>query len=215
VTAESLRSHPPELGSVSRHLEEASWNGLRPKDLASTLKFLSTMHERLIFSPHLDEQDLIKFYADSTTFVGPRKRCNKPWKSLEVYFRGLNTNLMRGCLKTLALRPNTDVFETSLEADEYFKEFGAHKIALGLPGRGDLCFRDFEAFALKVPLLRSQFSVTLAEPLIPDHHYIKVRVRNKNNPEMLAEDIIKRAGCRISSMNIGHGFVCFFPNMKW
>jgi hypothetical protein len=55
-----------------------------------------------------------------------------------------------------------------------------------------LCFRDFEAFALRIPLVRPEYRVSLAQPLIPDYHYVKVRVRNPNHLETLAEDIMIR-----------------------
>ncbi|MCI0446380.1 hypothetical protein L0152_24595 [bacterium] len=110
----------------------------------------------------------------------------------KLYFRGPRTNKIRRCLEHLAKYPDTEIFENSIEPEQYFKEFGSHKIALGLPGRGDLCFRDFEAFALKIPLLRPEYRVSLAQPLIPDHHYVKVNLRNTDRMDMLAEDIMTR-----------------------
>ncbi|HSE40226.1 MAG TPA: hypothetical protein VLH08_05625, partial [Acidobacteriota bacterium] len=110
----------------------------------------------------------------------------------KLYFRGLRTNAMRSSLQYLAKYPDAEVYENRIETVKYFAEFGSHKIALGLPGQGDLCFRDFEAFALKIPLLRPEYSVTLSKPLIPDFHYVKVNARNSNDMEMLAEDIMKR-----------------------
>lgn len=110
----------------------------------------------------------------------------------KLYFRGPRTHKVRSCLEHLANYPDAEVYESTIEPEDYFAEFGSHKIVLGLPGRGDLCFRDFEAFALKIPLLRPEYSVSLAQPLIPDYHYVKVNVRNPNQMEMFAQDIMTR-----------------------
>lgn len=109
-----------------------------------------------------------------------------------LYFRGPRTHKLRSCLEFLAKYHDTEIYETSIDPEKYFAEFGSHKIVLGLPGGGDLCFRDFEAFALKIPLLRPEYHVSLAQPLVADFHYVKVNVRDPNHMEMLAEDIINR-----------------------
>jgi hypothetical protein len=110
----------------------------------------------------------------------------------KLYFRGPRTHKVRSCLKYLEKDPHAEVYESILNAEDYFAEFCSHKIVLGLPGRGDLCFRDFEAFALKIPLLRPEYSVSLAQLLLPDYHYVRVKVRDPNRMEMLAEDIMMR-----------------------
>ncbi|HEY7160933.1 MAG TPA: hypothetical protein VH815_06715, partial [Acidobacteriota bacterium] len=110
----------------------------------------------------------------------------------KLYFRGPRTHKFRSCLEHLASYPDAEVYENTIEPEDYFAEFGSHKIVLGLPGRGDLCFRDFEAFALNIPLLRPEYSVSLAQPLIPDYHYLRVSVTDPDQMELLARDIMTR-----------------------
>lgn len=127
------------------------------------------------------ESDDVQQFAKYVTKTNPK-----------LYFRGPRTHKLRSCLQFLAKYPDAEIYETSIEPENYFAEFGSHKIVLGLPGMGDLCFRDFEAFALRMPLLRPEYHVSLAEPLIADYHYVKVIVRDPNQIEMLAEDIMTR-----------------------
>jgi len=130
---------------------------------------------------YTSESDDVQQFAKYVTKSNPK-----------LYFRGPRTHNVRSCLEHLANYPDAQVYESTIEPEDYFAEFGSHKIVLGLPGRGDLCFRDFEAFALKIPLLRPEYSVSLAQPLIPDFHYVRVNVRDPNQLEMLAQDIIRR-----------------------
>jgi hypothetical protein len=127
------------------------------------------------------ESDDVRQFSKYVTGQDPR-----------LYFRGLKTNSIRECLDELSKFPETEIYTSRIKTEAYFAESSPHKILLGLPGLGDVCFRDFEAFALKIPLLRTEYAVTFAEPLIPDYHYLKVSVRDNGNATMLAEDIMSR-----------------------
>jgi UDP-glucose 4-epimerase len=58
--------------------------------------------------------------------------------------------------------------------DSYFDEIINHKIALSVDGRGELCYRDIECFAIGVPILRFEYVSEMHDPLIPNYHYISI-----------------------------------------
>jgi hypothetical protein len=61
-----------------------------------------------------------------------------------------------------------------LPPKEFVMKMNSHKVILSLPGHGNLCHREFEAFGVGVPVLMIKHKNTLYDPLIPDKHYISV-----------------------------------------
>lgn len=61
-----------------------------------------------------------------------------------------------------------------IDSSSYFNELIHHKLALSLDGRGEFCYRDIECFACGVPIIRFEYESVLAQPLIPNYHYISI-----------------------------------------
>jgi hypothetical protein len=57
---------------------------------------------------------------------------------------------------------------------DFVKHMSEYNVILSLPGHGNLCHREFEAFGIGVPVLMPKHKNTLYDPLIPDKHYISV-----------------------------------------
>jgi hypothetical protein len=97
----------------------------------------------------------------------------------KLYFKGDTSN--RPILNFF----NSDILDWGWHIgsfDEYSKELIKYKVALSVSGRGELCYRDIECFALGVPIIRFEYMSELYEPLIPNFHYISVdRPENFNN----------------------------------
>ena len=55
---------------------------------------------------------------------------------------------------------------------DFLKEMSEHKIALALPGHGNLCHRELEAFGIKTPVLMPNLDNQYYNDLIPGEHYI-------------------------------------------
>lgn len=58
--------------------------------------------------------------------------------------------------------------------DTYVNELINYDVALSVAGRGELCYRDIECFAIGVPIIRFEYLSSLMVPLIPNYHYISV-----------------------------------------
>jgi len=58
--------------------------------------------------------------------------------------------------------------------NQYLDDIIKYKIALSVDGRGELCYRDIECFAIGIPILRFEYLTPLSDPLIPNYHYISV-----------------------------------------
>ncbi|MFK7830144.1 MAG: hypothetical protein AB8B57_10230 [Congregibacter sp.] len=96
----------------------------------------------------------------------------------KAYFRGVK-NRARECLETLqsdndfAVNMGTFTANNKLSETDYFAELLGYRVALSVPGAGDMCHRDIECFAMGIPVLRPRFSCELMYP-IPDDCYIPV-----------------------------------------
>jgi hypothetical protein len=74
-----------------------------------------------------------------------------------------------------------------------FIDYNANsRITLCLPGNGDLCHREIECFGVGTPVLSPTLANELADPLIPNKHYVEVKIDLKSHPRRIANAIIKR-----------------------
>lgn len=92
-----------------------------------------------------------------------------------LYFRGKTDHSHRHqILERMAAAGVLSTDPASVSLDEYLEEMSAHRLALSLPGHGNLCHREIEAFAVGTPVLMPVLKNRLHDPLIPDHHYLAV-----------------------------------------
>jgi hypothetical protein len=93
-----------------------------------------------------------------------------------LYFRG-NTRYGRNeILDFLKKRGTINLDSEPVEFRQYLKEICAHKIILALPGMGNICHREIESFGAGTPVLMPLLKTTFFNALIPDHHYISVKI---------------------------------------
>ena len=57
---------------------------------------------------------------------------------------------------------------------DFVKRMSEYRIVLSLPGKGNLCHREFEAMGIGVPVLMPRLKNILPDLLIPNVHYIAV-----------------------------------------
>jgi len=104
---------------------------------------------------------------------------------------------------------------------DYLEELARRRLILSLPGMGELCHRDVEAFALGSCVLRLQPRNRFHEELRPDHHFVSVPANiDRDPPEVVAERIELRY--RQVVQNAGYlGFVAhnaqqwYDRNVRW
>ncbi len=88
------------------------------------------------------------------------------------------------------LRKN-GVRNQQISHDKYLKGMASSKVALSLPGNGNCCHRELEAFGIGVPVLMPILKNTFYNKLVPNVHYIAVdsstirenRIRRYNREE--------------------------------
>lgn len=95
----------------------------------------------------------------------------------KLHFRGSVYPKLRDTVLVLQHQYNSDMFVGMgrLGFDEYMQEVASFQMTLSMgmsPYHSDLCFRDIEMFGVGIPVLRPTLRVELADPLIPDVHYI-------------------------------------------
>jgi hypothetical protein len=74
--------------------------------------------------------------------------------------------------------------------EPYIEQMATHRIGLSLPGDGEFCHRDMEAFAIGVSLLRPRLRNGCHDLLRENHHYISVDVDPETaSPAQVAERI--------------------------
>lgn len=84
AAAATCAAHPG-LSARPRHLREEHWAGIEPWHLNGELMRVRELdNPRISIHPDLHDEDLVAFYGSSMTFVGPPRRCNTPWESIEV-----------------------------------------------------------------------------------------------------------------------------------
>jgi hypothetical protein len=75
----------------------------------------------------------------------------------------------------------------------YLDEMAQHRIALALPGMGNICHREIECFGSGTPVLMPKLKNTLNDPLIPNFHYISVGTdTGTDTAAVVAERILHR-----------------------
>lgn len=117
---------------------------------------------------------------------------SRPRRRRRLFFRG-NPRLQRGAiLKSLQEWKliGRDIGEIAY--DDYMGELSRHRLALSLPGEGDLCNRDMECFGAGTCVLRPLFRVATHSPLLPDVHYVAVDTD-------IGKDGCRKAAQRIAS----------------
>lgn len=76
--------------------------------------------------------------------------------------------------------------------DAYCQEISVHRLILSLPGWGNLCHREIEAFGIGAPVLMPRLRNRLHNDLVPDHHYISVPVGRSADADQVAAAIARR-----------------------
>lgn len=94
-----------------------------------------------------------------------------------LYFRGLDQ-----CGRTSALAEVSRVMAGAiinaggrLPYADYLRELACHRLALALPGNGDLCHREIEAFGVGMPVLMPRARFVLHNDLVSNYHYIAAK----------------------------------------
>ena len=98
-----------------------------------------------------------------------------------MYFKGSmlrRRNILKGVHKMKLLNDDYRIKDDSgnvtlkVSQKEYLTSMAQSKIALSVPGVGNCCHREIEAFGLGVPVLMPTLKNQYYNPLIPDKHYI-------------------------------------------
>lgn len=101
--------------------------------------------------------------------------------------REFNNAWFKGCCygfrHELRADPRFDIINTVGDPawhdyDDYINEITKHKVALSLNGKGEVCHRDIEYFGSGTPNIRTTFRSEFHNTLVPNHHYIEVKVRD-------------------------------------
>lgn len=83
--------------------------------------------------------------------------------------------------------------QSRLEYGEYLRQLCTHRIALALPGMGNICHREIEAFACGVPVLMPRLKNVLHAGLQPGVHYISVdAIDPQDSPAAIGGKIAER-----------------------
>jgi hypothetical protein len=91
--------------------------------------------------------------------------------------------------------------------DSYANTVIKYKVALSISGRGEFCYRDIENFAMGIPIIRFEYDNKMANPLIPNYHYISIQ-----KPEDL---ILDRMGDRHHANKIEQRFLEIKDNIDF
>ncbi len=111
-----------------------------------------------------------------------KKYINSPKNKTKMYFKG-NEIGRSVILKTLfniqLINDDYGYREKGVRAFQisqkyYLKKMAKRKMALSLPGIGNFCHREIEAFGIKVPVLMPILKNQYYNNLIPDFHYISI-----------------------------------------
>jgi len=103
----------------------------------------------------------------------------------KMFFRGTLGRARRGVLARLGELCNG-------EPDVYFSEMCHYKLALGLPGFGNACHREIEAFGVGVPVIMPTLKNSFYNPLRPNVHYVASPVPLTAGSQSCAQAIRER-----------------------
>ena len=95
----------------------------------------------------------------------------------KLHFRGSIYPTLRDAVLVLYQNHPSEVYVGNgrLGFDEYMQEVASYKMTLSMgmsPYSSDICFRDVEMFGIGIPVIRPKLHIELADPLLPDVHYI-------------------------------------------
>ena len=133
------------------------------------------------------------FPRDAQEYVA--KLRSHPRSDARLFFRGnvtiANRDAILACLNTRKLV--TPDYSRRIGYRHYLDEAARHKLVLGLPGMGNLCHREIEAFGVGTPVLMPRLHNVLRNDLIPDYHYISVEADvSRDEPSFVANQIEAR-----------------------
>lgn len=111
-----------------------------------------------------------------------------------LYWRGSNDYAQRrAVVERLARHKILATGTGAIPYEEYCVELRNHHVALALPGWGNLCHREIEAFGAGTPVLMPRLLNQLHNDLVPDYHYISVDVEvDRDSPDEIAGAIERR-----------------------
>jgi hypothetical protein len=167
--------------------------------------------------PEQHLRDLIKpgYYPESFWNFGERnfdtiqKLRNSVTLDSRLHFRGTVYPGLRDTVEVLTNKYSPQVYIGAgrLDFTKYLAEVASFKMTLSMgmsTYNSDLCFRDIEMFGLGIPVIRPRLYVELADPLIPDVHYISCDVELDpytlwtDNPKSAADVIYKKYNSVVS-----------------
>jgi hypothetical protein len=117
-----------------------------------------------------------------------RRSCHR------LYWRGNNGHGQRAqILEQLQRHSILGTAPDATRYDDYCLELCKFHVALSLPGWGNLCHREIEAFGVGTPVLMPRLLNQLHDELVPDYHYISVNVHpDRDSPGTIADAIVRR-----------------------
>jgi hypothetical protein len=129
-----------------------------------------------VFQPRIERLRAVQRSADRLFFRG-----NPEFEGRAAILKELKTS---GILSPENL---------SVPYPAYLDEMARHRIALALPGMGNICHREIECFGAGTPVLMPRLKNTLHDPLIPGFHYISIEADTRvDKAEAVASRILKR-----------------------
>jgi hypothetical protein len=195
-----LHTHPNFNGAIIGQYNPYFWNEITPNsELRKKIK--AGLYPESVWDLGLNNFDQIQEYRKSI------KLDSKLYWRGSLYNQGVPSNYL-GVRKAIELLPsklNDDKLYfggSPIPFDNYIAEASNFKLVLSIGGGGgaicgDFCFRDLDMFGLGIPIIRPQFITEVADPIIPNYHYIAVEAEfdkefRYTNPELLTDRIIKR-----------------------
>ncbi len=133
------------------------------------------------------------FPRDAQEYVAQLR--SHPRSDARLFFRGnvtmANRDAILSCLAERELV--TPDYSRRIGYRHYLQESARHKLVLGLPGMGNVCHREIEAFGVGTTVLMPRLKNVLHNDLIPDYHYISVAADvSRDEPALVADQIEAR-----------------------
>jgi hypothetical protein len=141
-----------------------------------------------------------------------RAACKAEWhRDTPMFFKGNESgrkNLLSRLVKMGLLngdygfRDGSGTRHLKVSQKEYLQRMASAKVVFSLPGIGNFCHRELEAFGIGVPVLMPVLKNRYYDPLVSDQHYIgidtsdigapKIRLYTKEDEQLVCERIEKR-----------------------